>query len=121
MSWYQSYNGLLEWLETTNRIKTSSATLAVKEYYKDNPLDNSYEGIIARYSGLSKERVIAVLDLFNYVAFLNDYDPTNLYPLPAPPAEKLDYDNGEIIATAEQIIQSNAIVYDELRNRTVTV
>ena len=117
--WYQAYVELLEWMESIGKIDVSASTVAVNDHYKENPLDNSYEGIIARYSGMSKERVIAALDLIEYVAFLDDYDPTNLYPVPAPIEEVLRYDNNEIVATAEKIIQANGVVYDELRNRTV--
>ncbi len=119
--WYQAYVEILEWMEAAQIIKTSSSYEAVARYYKDNPLDNSYEGIIARYSGMSKERVAAVVDLFQYVAFLAKYDPTDLYPLPAPQIETIQYDNGEIVAQAEQVIQTAGIVYDELRNRTIAV
>lgn len=117
--WYQAYVELLEWMESARLINVSSTYDSIARYYDDNPLDNSYEGIIARYSGMSKDRVVAVLDLFQYVAFLADYNPKNLYPLPAPTPEVIQYDNGEIVAQSEQIIQMAAIVYDELRNRAV--
>ncbi len=119
--WYQAYVEMQEWMESARLIDTSDAFTTVARYYEENPLDNSYEGIIARYSGMSKERVVAVIDLLEYVAFLNEYDPTNLYPLPAPIPEMIQYDNGEIVAQTERIIQLSGIVYDELRNRAVTV
>ena len=65
--------------------------------------------------------MIAVLDLMQYVAFLDRYDATNLYPLPVPTSEMIKYDNNEIVAQSEKVIQLSAIVYDELRNRVVTV
>ena len=119
--WYQAYIEMQEWMESARLIKTSNAFTTVARYYEENPLDNSYEGIIARYSGMSKDRVVAVLDLLEYVAFLDSYDPTNLYPMPAPIPEMIQYDNGEIVAQTEQIIQLSGIVYDELRNRAVAV
>lgn len=119
MKWYQAFVIINEWMETIGKVKTSTATLAVQDYYAENPLDNSYEGIIARRSGLSKDDVVAVLDLIDYVEFLAQYDPTNLYPLPADKPEKLQYDSNEVVIIAEKIIQNNAVVYDELRNKTV--
>ncbi|MBQ3325825.1 hypothetical protein IJG79_01595 [Candidatus Saccharibacteria bacterium] len=119
--WYQAYVEMQEWMEAAQLINTSGSYDALARYYKENPLDNSYEGIIARYSGMSKERVIAVLDLMQYVAFLDRYDATNLYPLPVPTSEMIKYDNNEIVAQSEKVIQLSAIVYDELRNRVVTV
>ncbi|MBO7699415.1 hypothetical protein J6S39_01880 [Candidatus Saccharibacteria bacterium] len=119
MKYYQAYTEMLEWMESAGVIGKSSATVAVNEYYDENPLDNSYEGIIARYSGMSKERVVAVLDLMEYVAFLNDYSPVSLYPSPALQSEELRYDNGEVVAKAEAILQSTSVIYADLRARTV--
>ncbi|MBQ9403002.1 hypothetical protein IJU22_00280 [Candidatus Saccharibacteria bacterium] len=116
---YQAYTELLEWLENIGKIQKSSAYEKVAEYYEENPLDNSYEGILARFSGLKKDTVVAVLNLVNYSEFLANYDATNLYPLGAPAEETIEYDNTEIVAEAEKAIQSTGIVYDELRNRTV--
>ncbi|MBO7720189.1 hypothetical protein J6S35_00930 [Candidatus Saccharibacteria bacterium] len=118
---YQAYTELLEWLENIGIISKSSAYEKVAEYYEENPLDNSYEGILARFSGLKKDTVIAVLNLVNYSEFLANYDPTNLYPLGAPTETTLEYDNMEIVAEAEKAIQSAGIVYDELRNRAIAV
>jgi hypothetical protein len=55
----------------------------IEKHYEDHPLDNSREGIIAQYSGMSKEQVIAVIDLVEYLDFLAKYDPTSLLPVPA--------------------------------------
>lgn len=119
--WYQAYVEMQEWMESARITNTSGSYDTLARYYGDNPLDNSYEGIIARYSGMSKDRVVAVLDLLQYIAFLDNYDPTNLYPLPAPVQEEIKYDNQEIVAQSEKIIQLAGIVYDELRNRAVAV
>lgn len=51
-------------------------------YYKKHPLDNSYEGIIARYSGLPKDEVVATLAFIDLANFLADYEPSGLYPTP---------------------------------------
>ena len=118
---YQAYTGILSYLEAIDKVGSASTSDAVLAYYEQHPLDQSYAGVIARYSGLKKDTVIAVLDLVNYSEFLANYDPTNLYPLPAPKPETIEYDNGEIVAEAEKAITISAVVYDELRNRTVTV
>ena len=46
-----------------------------------HPLDNSYEGVLARRSGLTKDQVIAYLDKLDYLAKVVDYDPTNKAPI----------------------------------------
>ena len=118
---YSAYIALTEWMSASDLISRSSNSLAIARYYKNNPLDNSYEGIIARYSGQKKETVIAFLDLLNYADFLANYDPTDLYPLTPESETVITYDNPEIIATTEPAINNQEIIFDELRNRTVTV
>ena len=121
MKLYSSYLSLINWMEANNLLTQAGDSVALEKYYKENPLDNSYEGILARYSGYSKDTVIAVLDLVNYAEFLASYDPTDLYPLSPKEDYTLEYDNPEIIANNTPIIDNEIIVYDELRNRTVAI
>ncbi len=69
--------------ENMGLVEKSSVTAFLEDYYEKNPLDNSFEGILARRSGLTKENVIALLDYAEYAVFLANYDPTNYYPIPA--------------------------------------
>ena len=62
-------------------VEKSSVTAYLEEYYEKHPLDNSYEGILARRSGLTKDQVIAYLDKLDYLAKIVDYDPTNKAPI----------------------------------------
>ncbi len=119
---YSAYVSLIEWMDANNLLTRSGSSIALARHYDEHPLDNSYAGIIARYSGYKKETVVAVLDLFDYMEFLASYDPTDLYPLgPKSNLRTIIYDNPEIIATIEPAIDNQKIVFDELRNRTVTV
>ena len=68
-------------LENMGLIEKSSVTAYLEEYYEKHPLDNSYEGILARRSGLTKEQVVAYLDKLDYLAKIVDYDPTNKAPI----------------------------------------
>lgn len=61
-------------------IEKSSVTAYLDEYYEKHPLDNSYEGILARYTGMSKENVIAVLDAIDAMEFLAEYNPDGYAP-----------------------------------------
>ena len=54
----------------------SAVSVFLDEYYEENPLDNSYEGILARYSGLTKDDVIALLDFIDYSVYVANYDPS---------------------------------------------
>ena len=62
-------------------IEKSSVTAYLEKYYEEHPLDNSYEGILARRSGLTKEQVIAYLDELDYLAKISEYDPTGKTPI----------------------------------------
>ena len=66
--------------ESEGIIEKSAVTTFLAEYYEEHPLDNSYEGILARYSGLTKDNVIAVLDFFEVQEWLAHYDPTDFAP-----------------------------------------
>lgn len=68
--------------EAEGIIEKSAVTEYLAEYYEENPLDNSFEGILARYSGLTKENVAATLDIMDVASFIADYKPTDLYPYP---------------------------------------
>ncbi|MBQ6130118.1 hypothetical protein IJI72_00235 [Candidatus Saccharibacteria bacterium] len=48
----------------------------LNEYYEENPLDNSYEGVIARFSGMTKEEVIATEQLIDALVYIANYDPS---------------------------------------------
>ena len=69
-------------------VEKSSVTAYLEEYYEKHPLDNSYEGILARRSGLTKEQVVAYLDKLDYFAKVVDYDPTNKAPILKQEAQK---------------------------------
>lgn len=57
----------------------SAVTAFLDEYYEENPLDNSYEGILARYSGLTKDDVVALLDYIDYSVYVANYNPGERY------------------------------------------
>ena len=62
-------------------VEKSSVTAYLEEYYEKHPLDNSYEGVLALRSGLTKENVIALLNYAEDLVFLANYNPANYYPL----------------------------------------
>ena len=68
-------------LENMGLVEKSSVTAYLEEYYEKHPLDNSYEGILARRSGLTKENVIALLNYAEDLVFLANYNSANYNPL----------------------------------------
>ena len=88
--------------ESMGLVEESAVTAYLDEYYEENPLDNSYEGILARKSGLSKEQVVAILDLVDYAEYVAEYDPSTRY-------------------VAGGVILPQRIVYADVRNRSFAV
>ena len=76
---YQRLIGDLNQAELEGRGKSAVSDF-LNSYYKKHPLDNSPEGILARYSGLTKENVIATLDTLDLMDFMAEYDPSDYYP-----------------------------------------
>ncbi|MDR0963683.1 MAG: hypothetical protein LBM60_03605 [Clostridium sp.] len=118
--YYQRYVEDQRLMESMGIIEKSSVTLGLDEYYEENPLDDSMEGILARYSGLSKEQVIATLDLVDYASFLAEYEPSELAPLIA--------NNAANLSLAEQLPRAEVaghrdsptqqyIIYNDTRDR----
>ena len=66
--------------ESAGLIEKSAVAVYLDKYYEEHPKDNSYEGILARYTGLTKENVIAVLDAIEGLEFLATYNPDGYTP-----------------------------------------
>jgi len=76
VKYYQRYIEDQRLLEVAGVTQKSSVTALLEDYYKENPLDNSEQGIIARYSGLTKDEVIAVENAIDVITYIANYDPT---------------------------------------------
>ena len=76
VKYYQRYIEDQRLLEVAGVTQKSSVTALLEDYYDKNPLDNSEQGIIARYSGLTKDQVVAVEDAIDVITYIANYDPT---------------------------------------------
>ena len=98
--------------EAEGIIKESAVTQFLASYYEKHPIDTSYEGLLARYSGLTKENVevtLAILELGDWIA---SYNPSDLAPYnnEKNPFEKdVDY----------QLEQNNYIAINTFANTTI--
>lgn len=121
--YYQRFIEDQNLMEVSGMVEESAVTAFVNDYYESNPLDNSYEGIIARYSGLSKDDVIATLDLMDYASFIAEYDPTYLSPVPAEIVEVSLSDQvpDVIIADHSDSPTQHHVVYIDTRYRSYAV
>lgn len=59
----------------SDTITGDPVSLLLNDYYYDHPLDQSFEGILARYSGMTKDDVIATLDLIEGLNYIANYHP----------------------------------------------
>lgn len=102
----------------------SAVTAFLDDYYEEHPLDNSYEGILARYSGLTKDTVVALLDTLDYYNYIANYDASTRYAFGAPAVEEsheLLFDNENQLASNVYIILLNDIEFADVRNRNFVV
>ena len=122
--YYQRYAENERLLENMNPGYKSTVTAFLEDYYKENPVDDSFEGRLARFSGLSKEEVedtLALIDYYNYIA---DYDATTRYAFGAPVVEEpkeILFDNENEVAKNTYIILLNEITFADVRNRNFVV
>lgn len=69
--------------ESEGDIEESAVSEYLSRYYEKHPLDNSFEGIIARRSGLTRENVELALNYLELFDFLANYEPDGLLPVRA--------------------------------------
>lgn len=81
--------------ENMGLVEKSSVTAFLDDYYERNPIDDSYEGVLARRSGLTKDQVIATIDIVEALIFVANYDPDGYAPLnySEPTEEKLSLED----------------------------
>lgn len=119
---YQRYIEDQRIAEAAGITEQSTVSKFIAEYYEKHPLDNSFEGVLARYSGYTKEKVVATLDTLDVLAFLDEYEPRSLYPYPQEDDEKemrIEEDGG--FGIEYYIARDNTIVYDDLRYRNYAI
>ena len=116
---YSRYSEDQRLMESAGIIEQSSVAKFLDEYYEKNPIDNSYEGMIARYSGLTKDQVAAVFDIGEYYEWLANYNPEDAGPekFPPKPDGGYQYEPNEIVSEVEKAVVGEYIVFDDLRTK----
>ncbi|MCQ2571040.1 MAG: hypothetical protein MJ154_02220 [Candidatus Saccharibacteria bacterium] len=66
--------------ESEGLIEKSAVTEYLAKYYEKHPVDNSYEGLLARYSGLKKEKVEETLATLEVLQWVAEYNPSEYAP-----------------------------------------
>lgn len=72
---YQRYIEDQRYLESVNPDYKSTVTAYMEKLDAENPIDTSYEGILAYKSGLTKSQVVDTLAILDYFNYINNYDP----------------------------------------------
>lgn len=108
--------------ESMGLIEKSAVTAFLEEYYEENPIDTSYEGMLAMYSGLDKETVSDVLAILDYANYIADYHPEERYAFGESQVDEnkeLQFDNENTLAGGVVLIEN--IIYADVRNRNFVV
>ncbi len=118
--YYQRFVEDQRYLEGLDDNYTSAVTAFLDEYYEENPLDNSYEGILARKAGMTKDDVIALLDLVEYWDYIANYNPSTRYQMGEKQiARRVDF-GGEVIGESKTVILMETPIWDR-RQRNIAV
>ncbi len=103
-------------------IESNSTVAFLKDYYNEYPMDYSFEGQIARVSGMTKEEVSDTLALIEYYDYIANYNPDERYAFGDFAIEggkivKFD-DSDEFV---EKVILLSGIQFADVRNRSFAV
>ena len=98
--------------------ENDNPVLAFEDRYEaEHPIDTSFEGTLARISGLTKNDVAFLMEVVDYSTMLAEYDPTTRYGYAAPekteikpiePAGYIVYENYANLFTEPEIAKSRA-------------
>ena len=66
--------------EAEGIVEESAVSEYISRYYEKHPIDTSYEGILARFSGMTKDKVEATLALLEVSQWVAQYDPSDYLP-----------------------------------------
>ncbi len=115
---YQRYAENARLVESMNPGYTSDVTAYLEKYYEENPVDDSFEGTLARFAGMTKEDVEDTLALIDYYQFLADYDPSERYAfIETPEAESITFESSDDESKAVYAVLPRHIIYYDIRNR----
>ena len=95
---FSSYTEDLRVLESAGVIEKSASVAYMENYYKKHPLDYSDSGIVARYTGMTKEDAEIALGLLEYNTYLANYHPKEKGPKLPTKIEDYQYESSSVIA-----------------------
>ena len=119
--YYQAFAEYDRQAENMGITKKSSLALYIEDKLEKNPLDDSFEGVLARYSGMSKDDVELAIGFIYGIEHIANYDPSTRYAFVPKNEEKLDvlYEetDSEVILAQNLAPERIYIIYTPLRDR----
>ena len=107
-------------LEGMGVIEESAVTAALRTYYEEHPLDNSFEGILARKTGMTKENVTIALNFMKLANFAQNYKPADYAPYAAIEDESAEVHLEEdVIKKLDTYKNTGTITYIVRRDYTI--
>ena len=94
-------------------IEHSAVAEFLEDYYQKHPLDQSYEGTLARFSGLTKEEVTTTLAYMDYLEEVEKYQPTERYAFGMAESKPIIINGGDI---RPEFMPNKEVAYYDLRS-----
>ncbi len=97
--YYQRFIEDQRYLESAGLVDKNAVSIALDKYYEENPLDESYEGLMARMTGMTKEQVIATEDALEVLLWIANYNPDGYYPYgyTEPEPEQVSFEDDDYV------------------------
>lgn len=105
-------------IENYDTSYDNAVAVYLNDYYTKNPIDDSFEGTLARFSGMTKEDVIATLELIDGLNYIANYHPEERLAFGIEETDDTIYfeetedDFARFVAA-----EPKYIIYDTLRNK----
>lgn len=117
--YYQRYVENERLLENMSSTYTSPVSKTFAQYHAKNPIDTSFEGTLARFSGMTVEQVDTALALLEYYEYVADYDPSERFAFGTSVVEMEDaiFFESDTKVAVQYFILTNEIIYADVRNR----
>lgn len=100
-------------------IDHSAVAEFLDDYYEKNPLDQSYEGTLARFSGLTKEEVVSTLAYMDYVEETAKYQPAERYAFGSSDSKPILVTGGSKVKP--EYMPAKEVAYYDLRSLNFAV
>ena len=102
-------------------VKITNPILAYEAaYVAEHPKDYSFEGTLARISGMTRDDIAFLLEVSNYTNFLAQYDPSTRYAFYEKlPEQEFKIEENTAAPNYYAVINENPVFFTDKRNYAV--